>query len=202
MQSMEHLAGSLKRGGIKDLLAFFPPNKRDDKTLDEHFRKAGLPQIAEWWTKRQTASLKDGLVKALKEMLEHGDSHADIVAAIKTRQEEQPLPESELISCIWQGLISSIDWSARQDQNEALALREITVSPTAAMGLRARCAKTACRTSVISCSRSAMGPRPKWPSSTLYRCIATKTRVSSKHSRRSSRFVLDLVLMLACAIGF
>ena len=127
MQSMEHLAGSLKRGGIKDLTSFFPPNKRDDKTLDEHFRKAGLLQIAEWWTKRQYASLKDGIIKALQEMLERGDSHADIVNAIKARQEEQPLPESELVSCIWQGLIASVEWSARQDQNEALALREITV---------------------------------------------------------------------------
>ena len=127
MQSMEHLAGALKRGGIKDLLLFFPPNKRDDKALDEHFRKAGLPQVAEWWTKRQYASLKDGVIKQLQEMLANGDSHADIVNAIKTKQEEQPLPESELVSCIWQGLISSVEWSARQDQNEALALREINV---------------------------------------------------------------------------
>ncbi|PIL36250.1 hypothetical protein GSI_01912 [Ganoderma sinense ZZ0214-1] len=124
-QSMEHLAGTLKRGSIKDLLLFFPPNKRDDKALDEHFRKAGLPQIAEWWTKRQYASLKDGIIKQLQGQLANGDAHADIVTAIKARQEEQPLPEAELVSCIWQGLISSIDWSARQDQNEALALREI-----------------------------------------------------------------------------
>ncbi|TBU25147.1 eukaryotic translation initiation factor 5C [Dichomitus squalens] len=126
MQSMEHLAGTLKRGGIKDLILFFPPNKRDDKALDEHFRKAGLPQVAEWWTKRQFASLKDEVIKQLKEMLANGNSHGDIVIAIKTKQEEQPLPEAELVSCIWQGLISSIEWSARQDQNEALALREIT----------------------------------------------------------------------------
>lgn len=124
---MEHLAGALKRGGIKDLVLFFPPNKRDDKTLDEHFRKAGLPQIAEWWTKRQYASLKDGIIKQLQEQLANDDAHSDIVAAIKARQDEQPLPEAELVSCIWQGLISSVDWSARQDQNEALALREINV---------------------------------------------------------------------------
>ena len=126
-QSMEHLAGTLKRGGIKDLLLFFPPNKRDDKTADEHFRRAGLVQIAEWWTKRQYASLKEAIVAQLREMLGHGDAHADIVAAVRARQEEQPLPEAELVSCIWQGLISSVEWSARQDQNEALALREISV---------------------------------------------------------------------------
>ncbi|CCM05450.1 uncharacterized protein FIBRA_07669 [Fibroporia radiculosa] len=124
-QSMDHLAGSLKRGGIKDLLLFFPANKRNDKAVEEHFRKAGIPQVAEWWTKRQYASLKDGIIRTLQEQLEQDVPHAEIVAAIKAKQEEQPLPETELVSCIWQGLISSIEWSARQDQNEALALREI-----------------------------------------------------------------------------
>lgn len=50
-----------------------------------------------------------------------------IVAAIKNQQEERALPDTELVQCIWQGLISSIEWSARQDQNENLALKEITV---------------------------------------------------------------------------
>ncbi|KAF9805674.1 hypothetical protein IEO21_08970 [Rhodonia placenta] len=125
-QAMDHLAGALRRGGIKDLTLFFPPNKRDDKILDAHFRQAGLPQVAEWWTKRQYASLKEGIIKTLREMLEQSVPHAEIVAAIKTRQEEQPLPDTELVQCIWQGLIASVEWSARQDQNEALALREIS----------------------------------------------------------------------------
>ncbi|KAI0930217.1 hypothetical protein AcW1_008959 [Taiwanofungus camphoratus] len=124
-QSIDHLAATLKRGAIKDLLAFFPPNRREDKVVDEHFRKAGLPQVADWWTKRQYASLKEGVIKTLRELLDHDTPHAEIVAAIKSKQEEQPLPETELIQCIWQGLIASVDWSARQDQNEALALREI-----------------------------------------------------------------------------
>lgn len=52
-----------------------------------------------------------------------------IVNTIKGKQGEQALPDPELVQCIWQGLISSIEWSARQDQNEALAIREITVRP-------------------------------------------------------------------------
>jgi len=45
-QSMEHLAGALKKGGIKDLLAFFPVSRRGSKVLEEHFRKEGLPQVS------------------------------------------------------------------------------------------------------------------------------------------------------------
>jgi hypothetical protein len=73
-QSMDHLASALKKAGIKDLPAFFPPNKRDGKVIDEHFKKAGLPQVAEWWAKKQYAVVKEGIVKDLQEMSEHDES--------------------------------------------------------------------------------------------------------------------------------
>ncbi|KAG6830169.1 hypothetical protein H0H92_001898 [Tricholoma furcatifolium] len=124
-QSMEHLSASLKRGGIKNILAFFPPNRQDGKILEEHFRKEGLSQVADWWSKKQYAGIKSELVKELTEMCEREDSPEQIVTTIKSRQEETPLPEVELVACIWQGLMSSVDWSARPDQIEGLALREV-----------------------------------------------------------------------------
>jgi len=127
-QSMDHLSATLKRGGIRDLLAFFPPNKREGKYLEEHFRKENLPQIADWWAKKQYAVVKEGIIKDLSEMLEGEDTTEQVIAAIRTRQEESSIPESELILCIWQGLMGSVDWSARPDQIEGLALREVTVS--------------------------------------------------------------------------
>ncbi|CAA7263160.1 unnamed protein product [Cyclocybe aegerita] len=125
-QSMDHLSAALKRGGIKDLLLFFPPNKREGKFLDDHFRKENLPQVAEWWAKKQYAVVKEGIVKDLTEMQEHGDTPEQIVGAIKSRQEESPIPEAELVQCLWSGLMGSVDWSARPDQIEGLALREVT----------------------------------------------------------------------------
>ena len=68
---MEHLATALKRGNIKDLLAFFPPNRRDGKILDEHFRKENLPQVADWYTKRQQVLAKEGIMSELKELYNH-----------------------------------------------------------------------------------------------------------------------------------
>ncbi|KAF9531622.1 hypothetical protein CPB83DRAFT_848477 [Crepidotus variabilis] len=125
-QSMDHLSAILKKAGIKDLLAFFPPNKREGKHLEEHFKTAGLPQVAEWWTKKQYAALKDSLIKELAEMIEHEDSPEQIASAVKARQAETPLPENELVHCLWQGLMGNTDWSARPDQIEGLALREVT----------------------------------------------------------------------------
>lgn len=78
--SMDHLSPALKKGGIKDLLAFFPPNKREGKYLEEHFRKEGLPQVAEWWTKKQYAALKASLIKELHEMIERDDSIEQVVS--------------------------------------------------------------------------------------------------------------------------
>ncbi|KAJ7188262.1 hypothetical protein C8R46DRAFT_1054165 [Mycena filopes] len=124
-QSMDHLAGTLKRGGIKDLLAFFPPNKRTSKELEDHFKKEGLAPVAEWWAKKQYAVVKEGIVRDLQELCEREEPPEQIVVHIKARQDESPIPESELVQCIWQGLMASVDWSARPDQIEGLALREV-----------------------------------------------------------------------------
>ncbi|KAF8557605.1 ARM repeat-containing protein [Imleria badia] len=130
-QSMDHLAAALKRGNIKDLLLFFPPNRRDAKILDDFFRKQGLPQVAEWYTKKQYALAKVGIVAELKNIAGHEESAEIIISAIHSKLEEQSLPDTELIQCIWQGLMASVDWSAaRPDQIEGLALREVgKISP-------------------------------------------------------------------------
>jgi len=124
-QSMESLSSTLKKGGVKDVLEFLPVNKRDGKAFDAHFKAEGLPQVAEWFTKRQNAMVKDQLVKTVKEMSDNEDSAEEIVAHIKQVQEESPIPEGELVQSIWQGLMASVDWSARPDQIEGLAIREI-----------------------------------------------------------------------------
>jgi hypothetical protein len=51
-----------------------------------------------------------------------------MLAAVQAQQEELKLPEPELVQCLWQGLMATVDWSARPDQIEGLALREVTVS--------------------------------------------------------------------------
>ncbi|TFK75446.1 ARM repeat-containing protein [Pluteus cervinus] len=125
-QSIEHLATTLRKGGVKDLLLFFPPNKRSGKALEEHFKKEGLVQVADWWAKKQYAAVKEDLVKELTEMCEREEPADVIIDTIKSLQKETTVPESDLIQSIWQGLMASVDWtSARPDQIESLALREV-----------------------------------------------------------------------------
>jgi len=124
-QSMDHLSAALKRGGIRDLISFFPGNKQEGKYLEEHFKNANLPQVAEWYAKKQHALAKDAIVKEVQSLVEREESPEQIVQAVKAQQEATPIPDPELIACLWQGLISSVDWSARPDQIEGLALREV-----------------------------------------------------------------------------
>ncbi|KAG7098512.1 hypothetical protein E1B28_000456 [Marasmius oreades] len=124
-QSMEHLSLTLKKGGIKDLLLFFPPSKRETRYLEEYFKKEGLSQVADWWAKKQYAIVKDSIVKDLYALREREESNEAIIVAIKSQQETNPIPDTELILCIWQGLMSSVDWTARPDQIEGLVVREV-----------------------------------------------------------------------------
>lgn len=124
-QSMEHLSAALKRGGIKDVMEFFPANKRTSKHLQEHFKSHNLPQVGEWYAKKQSGILKVTLVKDLQEWIEHDETPEHIVSTIKTKQADQPIPDVELVQCIWQGLMDSIDWNARPDQLDSLILREV-----------------------------------------------------------------------------
>ena len=76
--SMDHLAATLKKGGIKDLQSFFPANRRSDAILDAHFRGAGIPQVADWWTRKQNALIKEDIGKAVKDAIEREDQPSDV----------------------------------------------------------------------------------------------------------------------------
>ena len=79
---MEQLGNALRRGGVKDLLAFLPANKRDAKTFEDHFKKAGLPQVAEWFMRRQSAAARDSIVKTLKELCQDENRTNDEVFVV------------------------------------------------------------------------------------------------------------------------
>jgi hypothetical protein len=85
---MEHLAGALKKGGIKDLLAFFPPSKREGKALEEYLKKEGLPQVSDWWAKKQYAVVKESLVKELTEFCEREDTPEQVCFQIFTAKRD------------------------------------------------------------------------------------------------------------------
>lgn len=80
-QSMDHLSSTLKRGGVKDLLDFFPPNRRNITNLDAYFKEKGLPVVAEWYARRLFAAVKEVVVNGLKDLSEKEEG-VDAVRAL------------------------------------------------------------------------------------------------------------------------
>lgn len=50
-----------------------------------------------------------------------------IIDALKTALEGLPIATTDFVSCIWQGIMSNIDWNSRADQLESLVQREVDV---------------------------------------------------------------------------
>ena len=75
---MEHLAGALKKGEIKEISSFFPPNKRDKEAICDFFREKGLDQVADWWTKKKYEILKEEIIQVMKENQRGGGSNEDV----------------------------------------------------------------------------------------------------------------------------
>ncbi|KAH7099209.1 ARM repeat-containing protein [Auriculariales sp. MPI-PUGE-AT-0066] len=130
-QTMDQLATALRKGGVRDLVPFFVPSKRTPAAMQDWFKDKGVPAVAEWWAKRQSVAARELLIATVKEHAEAEEGTDAIVAAIKAWQTAHPgalvEPADALVSAVWQALMSSVDWaSARPDQIDALALREIT----------------------------------------------------------------------------
>jgi hypothetical protein len=67
-QTTEQLASTLKKGGIKDVATFLPANKRDIRSIADILKSEGLPQISEWYIKRQQATITQSLISSIQEM--------------------------------------------------------------------------------------------------------------------------------------
>jgi len=62
-QSIEQVGSVIRRSGLKDIAAVFPLQSRDRKTMEEHFKKEGLPQINEWYAKLALGEVKESTIK-------------------------------------------------------------------------------------------------------------------------------------------
>jgi hypothetical protein len=78
VQTMDHLTITLRKSGVNDLLLVFPQPKRDRVHLEAHFKKEGLPQIVDWYTKKVNTAAKDQIVARVKEMIQAEESSDDV----------------------------------------------------------------------------------------------------------------------------
>lgn len=132
--SMDQLGSALRKGGIKEPLLFFPQTRRSQPGLvASHFRSEGLNAVADYFAKRAAKEVRDGTVARLREMrggqVDEADrsSDEDVVDYLKEQREKSGIALEEFAPIVWEGLMNSVDWSQRQDQIEAQALKEVKV---------------------------------------------------------------------------
>lgn len=68
-ESLDHLATSLRKGGLTDLEAFFPPPRNTPTELAAHFKSIGLAGVVEFYTKQKSGQAKEDMAFRLKEFM-------------------------------------------------------------------------------------------------------------------------------------
>lgn len=127
-QSMEHLASVLRKGGIRDWLLFFPQTKRSQTGVIQSYflNDAKLPQVTEYYNKRQVKELREQTATDLANMVRTEDSSMEqMLAMLKERFDKLEQPPEEFIPVVWEGLTRGIDADTKQDQVELILPKEI-----------------------------------------------------------------------------
>ncbi|KAN0064657.1 hypothetical protein ACQY0O_002287 [Thecaphora frezii] len=130
-QTMDHLGSNLRKGGVRNWLLFFPQTKRDQPNIvTSHFKSAevNLPQVAEYWQKRQQKDVRDQTVARLSELVstdDDGSSAPETIEFLEAQMKSTGVQAEDFVPFIWEGIMKAIDWSVRQDQLEGAVIKEI-----------------------------------------------------------------------------
>lgn len=124
---MDSLGSALRKGGIRDPLLFFPPQKRSQPGIvTNHYKSVGLPQVAEHWQKRANKDARDGVLVQLAGMrADEGTTNEEIVEFLQEQRAKTGLAMEDFVPIVFDGLTRPIQWSTRADQVEAQAVKEI-----------------------------------------------------------------------------
>jgi len=77
-QTIDHLAATMRRSGLRDVLLVFPVPIRDQANLAAHFKKEGLPQIVDWYAKVALSEIREETKAAVARMINDEDSNEHV----------------------------------------------------------------------------------------------------------------------------
>lgn len=125
-ESIEHLSSSLKKGSTTDLAEFFPINKQSNLELQSHFKLNGLSGVFDFYTKQKSTAAQQETLYKLKELINDEQDLEEITAYLTSINKLNIITEPDLITIIWNGLLSSLDFNSKPDQIIDLVLKEIS----------------------------------------------------------------------------
>ena len=77
-QNVDHLGGTLRRSGLKDILLVFPIQIRDRKHLEAHFKQENLPAISEWYSKIALSEVKEQTIADVARLLNEDETNEQV----------------------------------------------------------------------------------------------------------------------------
>ncbi|SCZ89291.1 BZ3500_MvSof-1268-A1-R1_Chr9g10358 [Microbotryum saponariae] len=124
-ESIEQLSLALRKGGVTDLEAFFPPSKQNATELSTHFKGAGLSGVVDFYIKQKAGKAKEDTLARLREYVSDEADYDEIMGYLEAVHKRGILSEPEFISIAWAGLTSGIDMGAKPELLPDLAVKEI-----------------------------------------------------------------------------
>ncbi|KEI39317.1 uncharacterized protein L969DRAFT_438828 [Mixia osmundae IAM 14324] len=124
-ETIDHLGSSLRRGGVADLILFFPPNKRTMAFAAEHFKKENLDKVWEFYQKQRSAGIREEMAEHLRTMVANEESHEEIATYLKEQFKSEAVSDVDFLATIWTNLLSDVDAAASAQQACETALKEI-----------------------------------------------------------------------------
>lgn len=68
-ESIDHLSLSLRKGGVANLIQFFPSSRQTQVELANHFKAEALPSVLEFYMKQKNGQAKEETLYRLKELV-------------------------------------------------------------------------------------------------------------------------------------
>lgn len=127
LEALEHFALALRKGGVADILEFFPANRRTIGDLTTHFKKAGLPNVADFYQQKRSASVANETLSHLKDMINGDDSQEEILTFLKEQNKTGAMADTDFITLIWSGIASQLDTDAEPNALADAAVKQIKV---------------------------------------------------------------------------
>ncbi|ODO05185.1 hypothetical protein L198_01874 [Cryptococcus wingfieldii CBS 7118] len=123
--STDQFGSLIKRSGLRDILGVFPLQIRDRKHLEEHFKKAGLPAVNDWYARVALGEVKEETIQNIERLINDDEPIPQIAETLKSNQAENPVSEADFCEWLWLGLMKTVDWTARSDQIDAAVVAHV-----------------------------------------------------------------------------
>ncbi|WFD32030.1 hypothetical protein MSPP1_003072 [Malassezia sp. CBS 17886] len=127
-QSMEHLGSILRKGGIRDWVLFFPQTKRAGDVVVAHFKSddVQLPQVADYYTKRQNKMLREQTAADLAQAISGGEStQEEMLVLLQERCKTLGQSVEDFVVVVWEGIMRGTDAQTKHDQIELIFPKEV-----------------------------------------------------------------------------